>query len=62
MKTIVATASVPYERFVLQIDGRAKSGYRRLTDALRAAWRLKDEFPHCSVKVRATSSSKSLHK
>jgi hypothetical protein len=57
MKIVIATHSVPHERFVLQFDGRAKLGYRRVADALRAALRLKDEFPQHDIKVRATGSS-----
>jgi hypothetical protein len=57
MKSVIATHSVPHERFVLQFDGRAKSGYRRVADALRAALRLKDEFPQHDIKVRATGRS-----
>jgi hypothetical protein len=51
-----------HEHFVLQIDGHAKSGYRRLADALKAALRLKDQFPDHNVKVRAVAASNSLHK
>jgi hypothetical protein len=51
-----------HERFVLQIDGHAKSAYRRLADALKAALRLKDQFPDHNVKVRAVAASNSLHK
>ena len=45
MKAVGATHKMNYEYFVLQIDGHAKSGYRRFTDALKAALRLKDQFP-----------------
>jgi hypothetical protein len=61
----IASHSACHERFVLQIDGRAKSGYRPLADALRAALRLKDQFPQHNVKVRArqtnNKSSQRLH-
>jgi hypothetical protein len=46
-----------HERFVLQIDGHAKSAYRRLADALKAALRLKDQFPDHNVKVRTIPAS-----
>jgi hypothetical protein len=52
------------EYFVLEIDGRAKSGYRRFSDALRAALLLRNEFPEHDVKVRAvqaTSEGESVH-
>jgi len=42
--------------YVIQVDGRAKSGHRRFVDALRAALLLRDQFPHHDVKVRATQS------
>jgi hypothetical protein len=48
--------------FVLQIDGHAKSGYRRFTDALKAALRLKDQIPDHNGKVRAIRASNSSHK
>ncbi len=59
--------NMTHERFVIQMDGHAKSGYRRFTDALKAALRLKDEFPGHNVKVRAIpgplrrTSNLSLH-
>jgi hypothetical protein len=57
MKSGIATHSLPHEYYVLQIDGRAKSGHRRFVDALRAALQLKDRFPHRDIKVCATQSS-----
>jgi hypothetical protein len=54
----------PDEYFVLQIDGRVRSGHRRFADALRAALLLRDEFPQHDVKVRAMpamSASKDAH-
>jgi hypothetical protein len=51
-----------HEHFVVQFDGHAKSGYRRLAEALKAALRLKDQFPDHNVKVRAMPASNSLHK
>jgi len=29
----------------IRVDGRVKSQHRRLVDALRAGWQLKDRFP-----------------
>jgi hypothetical protein len=46
-----------HEYFVLQIDGRTKSGHRRFIDALRAGLQLKDQFPQHDIKVRATQKS-----
>ena len=62
MKAVGATHKMNYEYFALQIDGQAKSGYRRFTDALKAALRLKDQFPDHNVKVRAIRASNSSHK
>jgi hypothetical protein len=55
MKTAITTPSVPDEYYVVQIDGRAKSGHRRFMDALREALVLKDQFPLQDVKVRASN-------
>jgi hypothetical protein len=56
MKSGSATHSLPHEYYVLQIDGRAKSGHRRFVDALRAGLQLKDQFPHRDIKVRTMHS------
>jgi hypothetical protein len=53
MKAASIGHSMTYELFVIQVDGHAKSAYRRSTDALKAALRLKDQFPGHTVKVRA---------
>jgi hypothetical protein len=53
MKYNFATHQLPDEYFVLQIDGRVKSGHRRFVDALRAALLLREQFPNHDVKVRA---------
>jgi len=34
-----------HEYFLVQIDGRTKSGHRRFIDALRAGLQLRDQFP-----------------
>jgi hypothetical protein len=57
MNNSIAACHLPDEYFVLQIDGRIKSGHRRFIDALRAALRLKQEFPRHDIKVRATHAS-----
>jgi len=57
MNSGIATYHLPDEYFVLQIDGRAKSRHRRFIDALRAALRLKQDFPQHDIKVRATAAS-----
>ena len=54
MKDAIATHD---EYFVLQVDGRAKSRYRRFVDALRAGVQLRDQFPQHDVKVRAMQAS-----
>ena len=48
--------SLPDEYYVIQIDGRIKSGHRRFVDALREGLQLRDQFPHRDVKVRAIES------
>jgi len=57
MKQGVTAHSPSDEHFVVQIDGRAKSGYRRFSDALRAALLLRNEFPEHDVKVRAIQTT-----
>jgi hypothetical protein len=57
MNSGIATYHLPDEYFVLQIDGRVKSGHRRFIDALRAALRLKEQFPQHEIKVRAQQAS-----
>jgi len=57
MNSGIATYNLPDEYFVLQIDGRTKSGHRRFIDALRAALRLKQEFPDHDIKVHATQAA-----
>jgi hypothetical protein len=52
----VTAHDLPDEYFVLQIDGRVRSGHRRFADALRAALLLRDQFPQHDVKVRAMHS------
>jgi hypothetical protein len=65
MKHGFATHQLPDEYFVLQIDGRVKSGHRRFVDALRAALLLREQFPNHDVKVRAeqanTPAAKLMH-
>jgi hypothetical protein len=51
MKNGIATHSLPHEHYVLRIDGRVNSTYRRFVDALRAGLKLKDQFPHHDIKV-----------
>ena len=46
------------EYFLVQIDGRTKSGHRRFIDAFRAGLQLRDQFPQHVVKVRAMKSAK----
>jgi hypothetical protein len=64
MNAGLTSRELPDEYFVLQIDGRVRSGHRRFADALRAALLLRDEFPQHDVKVRAMpamSASKDAH-
>jgi hypothetical protein len=37
--------------YVLQIDGKVKSAYRRFVDALKAGLELKQMYPQSDVKV-----------
>jgi len=60
MKSGIATHSLPHEYYVIQIDGRVRSGHRRFVDALRAGLQLKDQFPQHGIKVRASQTSAEL--
>jgi hypothetical protein len=46
-----------HKSFLVQIDGRTKSGHRRFIDALRASLQLRDQFPQHDIKVRATDGA-----
>lgn len=50
--------SLPDEYYVIQIDGRIKSGHRRVLDALKEGLQLRDQFPHHDIKVRAIESER----
>jgi hypothetical protein len=45
--------------YVLRIDGRLSSKYRRLVEALRAGLQLKDQFPQHDVKVSVVQTRNS---
>jgi hypothetical protein len=51
MKNGIATHSLPHDCYVLRIDGRLNSTYRRFIDALRAGLKLKDQLPQHDIKV-----------
>jgi hypothetical protein len=52
-------ANDPSERYVVEIDGMAKSEYCVFVKALTAGLQLKQEFPNSSVKLRDSSYEKS---
>jgi hypothetical protein len=51
MKTELANNPSP-ERYVVELDGIAKSEYCVFVKALTASFQLKQEFPNSSVKLR----------
>jgi hypothetical protein len=51
MKNELANDS-PHERYVVEIDGIAKSEYCVFVKALTAGLQLKQEFPNSSIKLR----------
>jgi hypothetical protein len=53
MKSAIAAHSLRDEQYVVRVDGRVKSHYRRFVDALREGLQLKDQFPHHDIKVGA---------
>jgi hypothetical protein len=40
------------ERYVLEVDGRAKAEYRIFVKALAAGLQLRQEFPNSHIKLR----------
>ena len=60
MKTKLASDSSP-ERYVVEIDGITKSEYSVFVKALTASLRLKQEFPHSSVRLRDADEKAPLH-
>jgi hypothetical protein len=56
MKSAIAIG-LRYQHYVTQIDGRAKSHYRRLVDALQEGLQLRDQFPQHDIKVRVMQLS-----
>ena len=59
MKNELANDS-PHERYVVEIDGIAKSEYCVFVKALTAGLQLKQEFPNSSVKLRDLYESAAL--
>ena len=59
MKNGIETHSLPHECYVLRIDGRVNSTYRRFVDALRAGLQLKDQFPQHDIKVSVSQTRSS---
>jgi hypothetical protein len=51
MKNAIVTNCMPHGCYVLRIDGRLNSTYRRFVDAVRAGLQLKDQFPQHDIKV-----------
>ena len=60
MQTKLANDLSP-ERYVVEIDGIAKSEYSVFVKALTASLQLKQEFPHSSVKLRDADEKAPLH-
>jgi hypothetical protein len=56
MKSAIAD-HLPYDNYVVRIDGRVKSHHRRFIDALREGLYLRDQFPRHDVKVGAMHQS-----
>ena len=54
-------ANSPPERYVVEIDGIAKSEHSVFVKALTASLQLKQEFPYRSVKLRDADAKVPLH-
>jgi len=58
MENGIATySSVSHEYYVLQINGRVISMYRRYADAVKAGLEFKYQFPHDDIKVCVKNSA-----
>jgi hypothetical protein len=51
---------MPHGCYVLRIDGRVSSTYRRFVDAIRAGLQLKDRFPQHDIKVSVAQTKNSI--
>jgi hypothetical protein len=56
------SSGLQHEYYLLQIDGRTKSGHRRFIDALRAGLQVRDQFPQHKIKVRAIPMDKAVQR
>ena len=52
----------PRESYVVEIDGVPKIEFRVFAKALFAALQLRQDLPHCTVKLRATDEITSAAK
>jgi hypothetical protein len=52
MKVYTADSDLSHESYALEIDGIMESEHRIFLDALKAALRLKQQYPHSAVKLR----------
>jgi hypothetical protein len=57
MENRIVTYELPHDCYVLQINGRVNSTYRRYEDAVRAGLLLKYQFPRDDIKVYEISST-----
>ena len=61
MKNGIATnGNLSREYFVIQINGRTDSIYRRYEDAVRVGLLLKNQFPYVDIKVCEIDSIEEL--
>jgi hypothetical protein len=51
MKTANFSDARPDERYVLEIDGKIKLEYGIFVEALKAGFKIKQQFPQSDVKV-----------
>jgi hypothetical protein len=56
MKSGVAN-NLSHERYVVGIDGIEKAEYQTFVKALKAGLYLRQELPHCQIKVRDASET-----
>ena len=51
MKSVTENNVLPFESYVVEIDGKIRSVYGIFIEALKAGMELKQKFPHSRIKV-----------
>jgi hypothetical protein len=57
MRTVIQNNGFSRESYVVEIDGKIRSGYGIFIEALKAGMELKQKFPHSEIKVHEAELS-----